>query len=90
MKLLRYSIWFIFLGLFIANLFVFVYGVNLGTQVSIYEKGIKNLKQENTELERKAYSAASLTHAASMAAQLNFTKTSSPVYLDSLKTALNR
>ena len=90
MNLFKYSVWIVFALLFIANVFVFVYGVNLGSQISHYESEIKKLRQENVMLEKKAFAASSLTNAAFMAAKLDFTKKSAPMYMDSIKVALNR
>ena len=90
MKMLRYSMGMVMAVLLTANLFVFVYGVNLGNQISHYEREIKRLKQENTALEKQAIAVGSLDHAASMAAALNFSRRATPVYLESLKYAANR
>lgn len=91
MKLLaKQAIWLLFFGLMIANVYVFVSGVQLSDELSRYDSEIARLDQENLELEKKVYSVESLTHAASLAAELQFTNAAPPVYLDEQHFALNR
>lgn len=80
----------VFLTLMVGNMYVFLTGVALGDEINHYEKEITRLHQENLDIEKKVYDSESLNYAASVAAQLNFTKTTTPVYLDNLKYALNR
>lgn len=80
----------VFLTLMIGNMYVFLSGVALGDEINHYEKEITRLHQENLDIEKKVYDAESLNYAASIAAQLDFSKHATPVYLDNLKYALNR
>lgn len=91
MKLLaKQAIWLLFFGLMIANVYVFVSGVQLSDELSRYDSEIAMLNQENLELEKKVYSVESLTHAASLAAELQFINVAPPIYLDEQRFALNR
>lgn len=89
-SLAKQAVWLLFFGLMIANVYVFVSGVQLSDDLSRYDSEISRLNQENLELEKKVYSVESLTHAASIAAELNFTNAAPPVYLDEQRFALNR
>lgn len=80
----------VFLTLMIGNMYVFLSGVALGDEINHYEKEITRLHQENLEIEKKVYDVESLNYAASIAAQFDFSKHTTPVYLDNLKYALNR
>ena len=84
----KHLIWVLFFGLMIANAYVFISGVQLSDDLSRYDVEIGKLKQENLELEKKLYSYESLNHAASLAAELNFSNSAPPVYLDEQKFAL--
>lgn len=89
-QLVKQAIWLLFFALMIANVYVFVSGVKLSDELSHYDSEISRLNQENLELEKRVYSVESLTHAASIAAELNFTNAAPPVYLDEQRFALNR
>ncbi len=89
MKLLANSaIWFVFFGLMIGNVYVFMQGISLSDQIHQYENGMKKLRQENIELETKIYKVESITYAASLAAELEYNKKSEPVFFDEKKYAL--
>lgn len=91
MKLIgKYGIWLVILILMVVNVYVFVSGVKLGDEISRFDREIARLNQENLELEKKVFSAESLNHAASVAAQLDFTNGAPPVYLENQTYALNR
>ncbi len=79
----------IFLVLIGANVFIFLSGMKVSEQINFYETETKKLKQENIDLEKKAYAAESLQNAASVAAQLEFTKKAEPYFLENLRFALN-
>jgi len=83
-------IWGILFVFILGNVYVFIIGIKLSDEVNHFEKEIKRLKQENINLEKKAYEVESLKFAASMAAKLNFIKQSQPMYIENLKYALNR
>jgi hypothetical protein len=86
----KYVLYFILFGLVVANTYAFVSSIYLGNEISRLEKDTKTYHQENIELERKATALNSLQHAASMAAELRFTKIATPVYLDNLTVAMNK
>ena len=79
----------VFLVLVGANVFIFLSGMRVSEQISFYETETKKLKQENIDLEKKAYAAESLQNAASVAAQLDFTKKAEPYFLENLRFARN-
>lgn len=78
----------LFLLLIGTNVFIFLSGMKVSEQINFYEIETKKLKQENIDLEKKAYEANSLQHAASVAAQLDFTKKAEPYFLENLRVAL--
>ena len=82
------AIWMAFLVLIGANIFIFLSGMKLSEQINFYETETKKLHQENIDLEKKAYEANSLQHAASIAGELDFTKKAEPYFLESLRFAL--
>lgn len=88
--LFKKGIYVVFAGLLVANIYVFMSGVALSDQINKFEGEINRLHQENLDLEKKTYDAESLTYAAEMADKLDFTKKSTPIYLNNLKYALNR
>jgi hypothetical protein len=80
---------FFFVILVIGNFYTFVNSIKLSDDINRFENKIIKLKQDNLILENKIYDIDSLRFASSMAAQLNFSITSEPIYLDNLKYALN-
>lgn len=81
----------LFFALMIGNIYVFVTGVTLSDRIHTYEKEITKLRQENIELETKVFKNESITYAASIAADLEYTKQAEPVFFDNNnKYALNR
>lgn len=89
MKLLaRTGIWIMFFALMIGNVFVFLQGVSLSESIHLFEKEINSMKQENVELETKLYKVESIGYAASLAAELDYTKKSEPVFFGESKYAL--
>ncbi len=85
----KQTIWFIFFFLVVANVFLFINGMRLSADINGFESQITLLHKQNVELEKKAYQIESLTYAASMAAQLQYTKKSAPVYMDNHTVAKN-
>jgi cell division protein FtsL len=73
--------------LFLANIFIFMVNIQLGEEIKMYDKKIHLLRQENLDLETKIYQLTSYEKLASLAAQLNFVKNESPVYLEEIKYA---
>ncbi len=80
----------LFVVLSAVHVYLFVSGIKLGSEINQFEKETKKLKSENIDLERKLYSVESLSNAASQAAALEFSKKSTPLYLNNLGIALNR
>lgn len=80
----------LFLVLIVANLYIFVSGMNLGQQISYLERETKRLHKENLSLQKKAYEADSLQFAASVAAQLDFAQKAEPYFLENLGFALKK
>ncbi len=83
-----FAIWIIFFILIGINIFIFLSGMKLSEKINYFETETKRLRTENVDLEKKAYEASSLQHAASVAAQLDFKKKAEPYFLDSLRYAL--
>jgi len=86
-SLTRYSIWVIFLVLVSANIYVFLNSLKLSDEINHFENEIKNLHQENLNIENKIYEVNSLKYAASIASELDFTQKAQPIYLENLKYA---
>lgn len=86
--LVNSTVWFVFFGLMIGNVYVFMQGISLSDQIHQYEKEIQKMRQENIELETKIYKAESITYAASLAAELEYDKKSEPVFFGEKKYAL--
>lgn len=80
----------LFLVMVVANLLIFVSGMNLSQQISYFEQETKRLRRENISLQKKAYEADSLQFAASVAAQLNFAQKAEPYFLENLGFALRK
>lgn len=89
-KLTNAAVWIFFLILIAGNIYIFLGGMTLSNEIGRYEKETVRLNLENIDLEKKVYELSSFRYAASMAAQLSFTKKSQPLYLDDIKYALNR
>lgn len=88
MKITSVILWIVSAGLLIGNMYLFVTGMRLGSEISSFEKKIATLHLENSELEKKTYTIESLSYAASMAATMDFTKKVTPLYLDNATYAM--
>lgn len=62
------------------NIAIFVKGIELGKDINYYEKELKNLQQQNIELEQKVYKLESHDLSASYAAELDYGKYNEPIY----------
>lgn len=80
----------LFIGLCVAHVYLFAMGITLSEEINKYEVEIKKISQDNIELEKTLSSVESLSHAASLAASLDFKQKASPVYLNNLGIALRR
>ena len=83
-------IWVFVVGLIIGNIYVFLSGMQLADEINYFERQTAKIHTENLELEKKLSSFDSYTYAATMAAEMKFTKNLTPMYLDDMKYALNR
>ncbi|MDO8497643.1 MAG: hypothetical protein Q7S61_03800 [bacterium] len=88
MKITSVILWVVLAGLLMGNMYLFVTGMKLGSEISLFEKKIITLHLENSELEKKTYTIESLSYAASMAATMDFTKKTAPFYLDNVTYAM--
>lgn len=88
--IIKNSIWIIFAILIVTNIFIFVSGIKLSDEISYFEKETRLFHQESVELEKQKSSLSSLQYAASIAATLEFTKKSQPIYLENLPYAMNK
>ncbi|NTU46728.1 hypothetical protein HGA88_03810 [Candidatus Roizmanbacteria bacterium] len=86
----KLTIWSIFTFLITANVFIFMSGMSLGDEINKYESKTVQIHQENIDLEKQVYNIDSLSNAATQAVAMNFTKKTSPVYLEQMTYALNR
>jgi len=89
-KLIKPTIILFFIALVVANVYIFVVGIKSSVEITKMESQLENLRQENYSLESKLGEVSSLEYAASMAANMDFSKKAVPTYLESLKYALNR
>jgi len=76
--------------LLLANVLMFMVNIHLGEEIKIYDRRINLLRQENLDLETKIYQLVSYEKLASLAAQLNFVKNESPIYLEEMKYAYKK
>lgn len=76
------SLWVLFIALMVGNVYVFVSGVQLSEDIHRFETEIKQLEEENTRLETKVLQIESMDFAATVAAELEYTKKADPVFFD--------
>ncbi len=81
-KLSGAAIWVLFFALMAGNIYVFITGVSLSEDIHRFETEIEQLRQENIELETKVFKAESIEYAASLAADLDYTEKTEPVFFD--------
>lgn len=89
-KLIKYIGAFLFLGLLAVNIHIFVSTIQLSENVTQLEQKITTLRKQNIELESKLFSVDSYSYASSIASSLDFTKSSTPLYIDSNQYAYNK
>lgn len=77
----------IIVSLLIGNLYVFVSNMKLSEEIAYFNDQIHTLKIENSLLDNKLTMQNSLSEAASVAAQLNFTKKATLYHLSDLGMA---
>lgn len=66
----------------IVNIKFYVSSISLSEKVNYYETQIKKLRTENTILETKLYKVDSLQYAYAKSKELDFTKKSNPLNID--------
>ena len=86
----KYIIYTVLFAIIVSNIYIFVSGINLSNEISKYEKDTMILHKENIELEKISTGDVSFQKAASLAAELDFTKKAIPIYLNNLAVALNK
>ena len=89
-KLFFLLVWCLFISLAVVNLYTYITQMRFSEKYNVYEGKLKKIKQENMDLEQKAYEADSLKYAASMAAELDFTKKADLIYLENLRYAFKK
>ncbi|MDP4011639.1 MAG: hypothetical protein Q8P72_05445 [Candidatus Roizmanbacteria bacterium] len=70
------------------NVFIFIRGLQLGSEIVFYETGVATYKEHNIELEQKIYKLESLVWTASLAAELEYGKYNDPMYIEQPRFAL--
>ncbi|OGK37675.1 hypothetical protein A3F03_03430 [Candidatus Roizmanbacteria bacterium RIFCSPHIGHO2_12_FULL_41_11] len=91
MKIVFRPLIFIGFAILIAiNIAVFVNGLTLSDELNYYESQITKLRQDSLELEKRVYKYDSVTYAASIAAELDFTFQEQTIYLKTPGYAYNR
>ncbi len=80
--ILKIGIFLFIFGIISANAYIFVTGIQLSNELSMYESETKKLYTANMDLENKVYALDSLKFASSIAAQLNFSEAKEPLYLN--------
>lgn len=78
----KFSIWVLFFSLMAGNIYVFLSGIQLSNDIHQFESEIEELKQENSELEKQVLKVESIDYAASVAADLDYTKKADPVFFE--------
>lgn len=78
LKFISVSLLFI---LAVVNVYIFVSGLSLQSEMMYYEKETKKIEQENLDYQERVFEANSLQYAASKAAVLDFTNRAEPYNL---------
>lgn len=73
------TLWVLFFGLMIGNIVVFISGVQLSEDIHTYEQEIQEIEDENALLETRVLQIESMEFAATIAAELDYTKKADPV-----------
>lgn len=88
-KSINSILFILFLGLIVANVFLFYSSIKLSDEISMFEKKVQKIHHENLNLEKDLAQISSLQYAQKLANNLKFTKKSQPSYLDKLVYAFN-
>lgn len=88
-KFLKKIILSVFGILLAANVYVFMNGVHLSNNVAYYESQVTKLRKENILLEKQVYKFDSISYAASIAAELQYTPAKNMIYVTKPGFALN-
>lgn len=90
-RFIRSIIWVVFFGLIVGNVYLFIYGVKLTDEINFYESKVNELRADNIRLEKKVFKFDSVTYAASLAAELDYTANNTEtIYLNQPGYAYNR
>lgn len=79
-----------FFVLLFGNIYVFMNGVQLSDKIHFYESEVTKLRRENISLEQQVYKFDSISYAASIAAELDYTDSKEMMYVTNPGYALNR
>lgn len=63
------------------NIIVFIKSMNMSNQIGYFESQILELRDKNTQIQENLYELQSITHSASIAAELGFDSYSEPIYI---------
>lgn len=88
--ILKHIVGIAFFALLFGNIYVFINGVQLSDKIHFYESEVKNLRQENINLEKHVYKFDSISYAASIAAELDYEDSKDMLYVTNPGYALNR
>lgn len=86
-KIIKLIIWLLFFATVSINIHLFVKSIAMGDEITKMDKETRALHKENMVLETKLYEVDSFRYAASVSAQMAFTKQSQPIKLDDIKYA---
>lgn len=88
-NLIKMSVWLGVLVLVTANIILFRYSIGLGKEIETFEAKTKTIHEENLGLEKQVSSLTSLEFAKTVAVELDFSKVSTPTFLERLGVAYN-
>jgi cell division protein FtsL len=88
-NLVKISVWATVMLLVAANIILFRSSIGVGGEIEMFEKKTKAVHEENLKLEKKISSLTSLEFAKQVANELDFSKVSTPTFLEALGVAVN-
>ncbi len=89
-NILKQIIWGTLALLISSNIYICISGMKIADEINYFEQQTKETHKNNLNLEKGLSLYDSYQYAASKAAELNFVKKTTPIYLENLKYALNR
>ncbi|MCA9371354.1 hypothetical protein KC726_00485 [Candidatus Woesebacteria bacterium] len=72
----------IVLVLILINVAVFIKSMKMSDEISYYETKITELKESNVSMKEQLYEMQSITHTASIAAELGYAAYDDPIYIE--------